>query len=248
MNCFEVSNRTGDNGVRGVFPVTSLLSHSCSPNVRMAFRNDATCQGTCSNRCVAAMDVEEGKDLTVAYLHLHMGTRERRERLRDWFFLCACDRCKDPTEFGTWQDAVRCLRGDCKEGFLLPKDPLDFDSQWKCEKCGESAKASTVKNLVEDLLEEKNSLDRSDLGSYLNFLDRATKKLHENHYVLNATRRWILPLYCRMMANNKVGNLVTEDMLEKKLEMCRKYLYILDRVERGLTKNRGKELNSFVYL
>ena len=33
---------------------------------------------------------------------------------------------------------------------------------------------------------------------------------------------------------------VTEEMLETKVDMCRKYLFVLDRVERGLTKNRGK--------
>ncbi len=34
VNCYEVSNRTGDCGVRGVFPVTSLMSHSCLSNTR----------------------------------------------------------------------------------------------------------------------------------------------------------------------------------------------------------------------
>lgn len=33
---------------------------------------------------------------------------------------------------------------------------------------------------------------------------------------------------------------VDEEMLEEKLDMCTKYLFTLDKVERGLTKNRGE--------
>ena len=29
-------------------------------------------------------------------------------------------------------------------------------------------------------------------------------------------------------------------MLEEKVDMCRRYLFVLDKVERGLTKNRGE--------
>ena len=36
VNNYELANRSGNCGVRGVLPLTSLLSHSCVPNARLA--------------------------------------------------------------------------------------------------------------------------------------------------------------------------------------------------------------------
>jgi len=175
-----------------------------------------------------------------------MGTSLRRERLREsWYFDCTCRRCKDPTEFGTYLDAIRCQI--CSGGHLLPQDPLDSQSQWSCSKCKALKSSGKSKAVVDRLLTAKDNLNRSDLRAYLDFLKAIDKELHENHYVLTATRRWIIPLYCRRLKAEAVVK-VTDEMLADKVDMCRRYLAILDVIEAGFTKNRGEFLILRIFL
>lgn len=46
-------------------------------------------------------------------------------------FVCHCERCMDPTEFGTYLGAIKCP--SCENGYLLPIDPVDSFSSWKCD-------------------------------------------------------------------------------------------------------------------
>ena len=36
VNNYELANKSGNCGIRGLLPLTSLLSHSCVPNCRLA--------------------------------------------------------------------------------------------------------------------------------------------------------------------------------------------------------------------
>ncbi len=53
---------------------------------------------------------------------------------RSWFFDCTCQRCSDPTEFGTFISSPKCLQ--CSIGLLCPVQPLDHSTDWKCQECG----------------------------------------------------------------------------------------------------------------
>ncbi len=222
----EVNNveiRSGPCGVRAVYPLTSLLSHSCVPNARSIV--GATFAGV-----IASVDVAQNQELSITYVPLHICSLLRRPQLKDnWYFDCRCRRCVDPTELGTFLDAIRCRK--CPSGHLLPRELT-----WVCDRCPSTRSKESVQQLIGSLLDEKDSLDRSDLAAYLSFSNKAGRHLHQNHYILNACRRWILPLYCRVPANSEITN----DMLKRKIDMSERYLYVLDRVEAGLTKNRGK--------
>ena len=45
----------------------------------------------------------------------------QRTFLQDWFFICGCCRCRDPSEFGTNLSSVKC--GVCSKGFVIPPPP-----------------------------------------------------------------------------------------------------------------------------
>ncbi len=53
---------------------------------------------------------------------------------RSWFFDCTCQRCSDPTEFGTFISSPKCFQ--CSMGLLCPVQPLDHSTDWKCQECG----------------------------------------------------------------------------------------------------------------
>jgi hypothetical protein len=43
---------------------------------------------------------------------------------------------------GTFLSGIRCLQ--CREGWIVPIDPFDGDSDWCCMKCKSTAKRETA--------------------------------------------------------------------------------------------------------
>lgn len=100
----------------GLFPRYSLLNHSCLCNTATVKRADF------SLSLLAVSDIAAGEEITTRYTTPQWGTLRRQQMLqRQWFFSCGCRRCRDPTEFGTMLNAVRCK--ECQGGYQLPKEP-----------------------------------------------------------------------------------------------------------------------------
>ena len=82
-------NKDKDVDIQGLFPITSIINHSCHAN--------AVCFATEDFRfkCRAQVDIYPGEEITTNYLYhqYHMrGTSYRRPELEDWYFTCTCDR------------------------------------------------------------------------------------------------------------------------------------------------------------
>ena len=84
-------NATKDVDLQGLFPITSILNHSCAANTICFARDDFTFS------CRAVTDVKKGEELTTNYLHYHyhfFGLSYRRPELKAfWHFDCSCRRC-----------------------------------------------------------------------------------------------------------------------------------------------------------
>ena len=119
---------------------------------------------------------------------------------------------------------------------MLPTDSLDAKSKWKCEKCCHSIEAEKVSQLVDDLMQERNSIPKADIPGHLQFVSKAEKLLHPNHYVLTSAKRWILPLLCQ----NAKG--ASEDEWKEKLKMAMDYLTLIDTMNLGVIKDKGRTL------
>ena len=78
--------------------------------------------------------------------------RRREDIQRYWFFDCKCDRCSDPTEFGTNMSAVLCFK--CKRGYLLPTLSTEKRSDWICDKCCTLTKFELVDELITSIEDE----------------------------------------------------------------------------------------------
>lgn len=73
----------------GLFPTTSILNHSCTPNAFFS------CAGGGEMVVRTLRAVKKGEELTVPYCDLYQARFERQKELwHDKHFLCACIRCK----------------------------------------------------------------------------------------------------------------------------------------------------------
>lgn len=82
----------------------------------------------------ASVLIKKGEEILNSYTRIMWGTLNRRLILaRTKHFKCSCTRCADPTEFGSYINALKC--SICKCGNVLPTDSLDLKSNWKCDLC-----------------------------------------------------------------------------------------------------------------
>lgn len=129
-NTFNI--RVPDNSVctRGLYYEAAMFSHDCTPNVRHMFRADKKLI------MFATRDIKKGEIISVTYAQPLKGTVKRRtDLLEGKCFLCSCARCKDPTEFGLYLNALICPK--CSTGRLVQLDTTEIQSEYKCDKCDE---------------------------------------------------------------------------------------------------------------
>lgn len=83
---YSSSNRT--IGL-GLFPITSILNHSCAPNAIFS-------PSECGRMMVRALrPIKSGEEITVPYVDLFQNRAEKqRELQQDKHFVCACQRCR----------------------------------------------------------------------------------------------------------------------------------------------------------
>ncbi|CAB4062320.1 SMYD [Lepeophtheirus salmonis] len=195
-------NPNKDIDIQGVYPITSILNHSCTGNTLCYALEDYTFV------CRAVTSIKRGEELTTNYLHYHYHFFGSSYRLKDcasfWHFRCSCKRCTDSTEFNTNVDAIVCqdcakVHGLDEAGYLLPMSTKLLDEWW-----------DTVDNVPKydvPLLERKHH----ELINYF-------KPSH--YYVMEIKRRLITNI-----GETKGYEIesVARPWLEKKIEYCREH-------------------------
>ena len=156
VNCYEVKNYM-TFGVRGFYPLASLLSHSCVANVRTIWQTEAPF----GHKTIAMTDIKQGEEILTSYLRSSLCSLTRRKTIKEgWYFDCKCRRCCDATEMGTHCNTLTCPA--CKDGLVLPKDPLDYTSDWQCDKCGLLMDYVQVTKIVDNFNERIKHLYEND--------------------------------------------------------------------------------------
>ena len=84
----------------GLYPLVSILNHSCSPNCKFIF--NSTCSST-SNilskfnytiSCIAIRDIDINEELCHSYINNDEDVSYRRKELEDNYgFMCTCNKC-----------------------------------------------------------------------------------------------------------------------------------------------------------
>lgn len=90
LHCqINAANGFSDGRNRWICIVTSLLNHSCAPNVLWANADDRSI-------CIAIRPIRSGEQLFINYIgNVEQLKSERQQMLYDnWQFWCACERCQ----------------------------------------------------------------------------------------------------------------------------------------------------------
>ncbi|XP_043662046.1 SET domain-containing protein SmydA-8 [Drosophila teissieri] len=213
----------------GLFRQACMMEHACQPNCDFQFDNK-----TQQIAVRAGCDLRKGDHLRITYTNILWGTQLRQHHLRlTKHFSCRCSRCLDPTEYGTYISALACL-GDVNQtcgGIHLAVDPLDENTQWKCDTCPILVDGAYVAELqsqmteqVEGLLAGCPSANQVEL-----LLARLTHVLHPNHFHTFNLKHTLIQLY-----GNEAGLescVLSNNQLIRKLRLCDELYNVCQRLD-----------------
>ncbi|KYN08068.1 Protein msta, isoform B [Cyphomyrmex costatus] len=201
-------------GSVAIYEHASLLEHSCIANTRHSFRIDD--KGRPRITIYAVTSIKKGEHLSTMYTHALWSTRARREHLLTTkYFACRCKRCADPTELGTHLGTLNC---PCKNGLILPNDPLNPNTNWSCDTCPGTITSAEIAELTHRLEEEVVEVMKQATEYTLSeLLSRLTVLLHPGHQ------------HCISVSHSLIQLLPATD--PRKSELCKRIMDTVSRLD-----------------
>ena len=138
---------------QALYPLASIMSHSCAANLELVGELGMTVAFRAKRKIV------KGEELTIRYCSFLQPRYKIQEQvLRDWHFSCACTRCSDPSELGSYFSSLQCSCG----GFFCSQVPGgdrrrgggQDARKHLCSKCGRQADLSLPLAEVDSLSRE----------------------------------------------------------------------------------------------
>ncbi|ESQ50674.1 hypothetical protein EUTSA_v10022664mg [Eutrema salsugineum] len=130
----------------GLFPLVSIINHSCSPNAILVFEEQMA--------VVRAMEnISKDSEVTISYIETAGSTLTRQKSLKEqYLFHCECAGCSNigkphDIEESAILEGYRCANETCT-GFLL-RDP--DEKGFVCQKCKLLRSKEEVKKLAGDV-------------------------------------------------------------------------------------------------
>ncbi|XP_001352921.3 SET domain-containing protein SmydA-8 [Drosophila pseudoobscura] len=232
-NTFELRQPRERRKVRALFPGAAMISHDCAPNMRHRFDDDMNII------FLAKRPIAKGEILSISYTQPLRSTIQRRLHLRQAkCFDCACARCQDPTELGTFAGAQTCVK--CKAGKIISVNPLQNTANWKCQLCNLKRSAKEVLLSDAKLQQEIEALDKTTPVDFEDFIYRHRVELHEtNTHVLQA-KYALTQLYGN--APGFTMDELSEESLSRKVDLCEELLKLANIFDGGWSIFRGNLL------
>lgn len=175
-----------------MYPLASSIHHSCVANATKT----VTKEGQLIVR--ATVPIAKGSRIVLSYSNKPMwGTGKRHFDLEKTRFgrPCRCERCRDPSELGTLVSGIFCFRMSCQGGILLPKDPLNQESDWICNECGGPKELNFIKNLLVKSRMEFDKMDRTAIADCEAFVKKFEVMLYPHHYLVVDRKMILMQLY-----------------------------------------------------
>jgi len=184
----------------------------------------------------ATVEIQKGDILTIPYTYQYngLGTHKRQELMQsDDEFVCRCRRCSDPSELSSYTSALVCSK--CKVARLLPINPLDILSDWKCDQCDSEIAFVEINCLIEDLMEKLESCQIvSDMETFIR--ENQGVSVHPNHWLITEAEDVICKGRARNPSENE--NLTMEER-NKYIDYCTHILQVKNIIAPGISLERG---------
>lgn len=129
----------------GLYPVISIINHSCLPNAVLVFEG-------ISAVVRAVQPIPAGAEVTISYIETAGSTMSRQKALNEnYLFSCTCSRCVKVQEDEIQESAIlegyRCKNDQC-DGFLLRNSD---DTGFTCQQCGLVRNKEEIKNIASEI-------------------------------------------------------------------------------------------------
>ncbi|KAL3729635.1 hypothetical protein ACJRO7_026722 [Eucalyptus globulus] len=176
----------------GLYPVISIINHSCLPNAVLLFEGRTAVVR-------AVQHIPQGSEVLISYIETAGSTTTRLKSLREQYhFACACPRCAklgqpDDIKESAILEGYRCEDDRCS-GFLL----RDSEKQgFVCQQCGRVRKKEEIRGIASEikLMSERtsSSTSPSQAVSIYKMIENLQGKLyHPSSIILLQTREKIL--------------------------------------------------------
>ncbi|KAH1025994.1 SET domain-containing protein SmydA-8 isoform X1 [Dendroctonus ponderosae] len=219
-----------------IYEVASMLEHKCNANCNRTF----TSQGAVLVKAGTA--IKKGDHLSICYTDPLWGTLNRRHHLYESkFFWCLCERCADPTEFGTYFSAIRCQKPNCS-GYILPSSFLDQSANgklpnWTCNKCESSCNSYHAQEILDRIGQDLHEMEKGTTKAAKDFIKTYEKYLHSNHYYLVDVKLAL----SQLMGHEDAFGLpaVGDDDLQYKARLCQAIANLVKTLAPGESRLRG---------
>jgi predicted RNA-binding Zn-ribbon protein involved in translation (DUF1610 family) len=236
VNVFEARTSLGYN-LRCLYSKVSMFAHSCCPNLTHAIWPSE------DFKIIArpSIDLKENDILCATYTYTMYGTAGRQQHLKgSKFFTCKCSRCLDPTELGTHFSSFQCNK--CDPGVIVATNPLENAQEWKCSHCGFTISGAAIEKAVFVMQDEIDSVQNLEYGGerieqYERLFQNYQSVLHPRHFILTSIRHSLIEMYGRISGYEMQE--LPDFLLERKIELCRDILKVLDVFEAGKSRSRA---------
>ncbi|KAI9200819.1 hypothetical protein LWI28_013750 [Acer negundo] len=181
----------------GLYPVISIINHSCLPNAVLVFEGRFAVVR-------AVQHIPKGGEVLISYIETAGSTMTRQKALKQqYLFTCTCPRCikvgqYDDIEESAILEGYGCKDDDCN-GFLLRDSD---DKGFTCQQCGlvrskEEIKtiASEIKALSDESLNSTSCRNQQEVLSMYKMIEKLQRKLcHPFSISLMQTREKLIKI------------------------------------------------------
>ncbi|XP_027148148.1 histone-lysine N-methyltransferase ASHR1-like isoform X2 [Coffea eugenioides] len=184
----------------GLYPVISLINHSCLPNSVLVFEGRLA--------VVRAVEhIPKGTEVLISYIETAASTMTRQKALKEqYFFTCTCPRCIKAGQYDDIKESAilegYCCKDNSCSGFLL-RDPENRG--FVCQECGLLREKEEIKDIE---WEVKYLIEKASMCSSGNKIDASlTYKAIEKQQLelchpfsinLMRTRETLLKIYMEL--------------------------------------------------
>lgn len=219
-NSFEIRNVNGDS-MKGIYPFANNLTHDCTPNTMMAVGFDM------KMKILSTVPIEKGSLVQNGYVSPLVGTGVRQHLLKNGKYItCTCERCQDPTEFGTFMSSLICRV--CFESYLVNKN-----SAWICQNCSCEMPISEVNEILIDANNDILNAD-GDIRQMEYLLQKFSKIFHPNHYLIIDLKQSVASILKSICSTSLVPP--GKAVMERKIQLCEDILPILKVIQPGISR------------